>query len=130
MNINSVPPIQLCIALTKSGLTAYGAPEALRQLGRQLLVTADAPPDEHYEVHASMTITAPDGVTPAVCVLVDAEIAPLLDRSKRTDVDGELLTHAEFELTFMAVTNSELHEMGRYSERGVLPETWNDEQTG
>jgi hypothetical protein len=128
MKIGPTRNMQLCIALTKSGLTAYGRPEALKRLGEQLLRISDAPADEHYELHTSMTITASDGATPATCVLVDPEIAPLLDRGKRSEVNGESLTHAEFELTFMAVTNDELSEMERYSESGILPATWNDEK--
>jgi hypothetical protein len=119
--------IQLCIALTKSGLTAYGSPEALKRLAQQLLVVANAPPGDHYEIHTSAAIAAADTATPASCVLVHPEIAPLLDRGKKSVVDGVLLEHAEFELTFMVVTNDELREMERYGESGLLPPNWNDQ---
>jgi len=84
-------------------------------------------PAQHYECHVSLSLEEQDVLlknkTPTnVWVLVDKDIQPALQRPSVQDVDGATLSHAGFEVTFMATTDHELDMMAKHQESGILPQ--------
>jgi hypothetical protein len=121
-----LPGTRLCIAVRKEGATLYGNPAALRSLAQHLLWIADADPAEHYECHATWELESDacrfDGERPLnAWTLAEPALADILAKLREAVVDGEPALEGGFEVTFMAVEGSDLDELARHQESGVLP---------
>ncbi len=123
-----VPGTRLCIAVRKDGVTLYGNPAALRTMAQHLLWAADADPAEHYECHVRWHLQSDacryEAKRPLdVWTLVDADLARSIRVSPLgSDTDSEIQEEG-FEVTFMAVEESDLDALAQHQSTGLLPES-------
>ena len=118
--------VRICIAVMPHGLTAYCNKAALVALSKELARLAESDPREHFETHVQMRFEDEDckfsGKRPRnVWVLRTKELAPVL-------APHDDPACADFELTFMAIPEAELDDLGRHQETGLLPDDWNAEE--
>ena len=101
------------------GLTAYGNRQAFTELASWLTWIAKHDPSEHYECHLRWHMESEevkfDGKRPSnVWVNFESGLAEVFDQEGQIDKNTR---QAGFEVTFMAVTEQQLDEMGK-AERG------------
>jgi hypothetical protein len=117
-----VPGARLCLSVTKRGVMAYGNPAALKLLAQWLEWIASQDPAEHFECHVGMDIENDeskfDNQTPSnVWVLFEEKLSDTFARNESILVDGEQVAVCGFDLSFMAVQESELDEMEQTEHR-------------
>jgi hypothetical protein len=103
----------------------YGNPAALRSLAQQLLWIADADPAEHYECHTIWELDDSrfeDRRPLDVWSLAEPALVDVISKEGPTIVCGKEALNPGFEVTFMAVEESDLDKLAKHQESGVLPE--------
>jgi hypothetical protein len=121
-----IPGTRLCIAVGTGGVTLYGNPAALRTMAQYLLWAADADPAEHYECHVRWHLQSDacrfDGKRPLdVWTLVDAGLAQSIPPSPLVPSVEAVAQQEGFEVTFMAVEESDLDVLAQHQNTGLLP---------
>jgi hypothetical protein len=113
------PRTEVCVVVSRDGVTIYGNAAAFRTLAKWMLWIAKADESEHYECHLGWHLLRHYARQPNVSVLFDAAMSrAVTKKSGRTGVP--------FEVTFMAVTKRDLVKLKRTGEHGVLPDAWFD----
>lgn len=121
-----VPGARVCLAVTSQGVTAYCNPAALKSLAKWMEWISSHDPSEHFECHLTMDIKDDESKfenkTPSnVWVLLEDKLLNVLQRDELAMIDGEQVKKRGFDLSFMAVPESELDEMALSQADGILP---------
>lgn len=120
---------RLCLTLTKKGLTVYGNPAAFRSLAKWLEWIAHSSPTEHYECHVGMDLADSESKfgnqrPRNVWVLTERSLDGIVEKRRRGIVDSEEVEYRGFDLTFMAVPETELDQMAQFEASGTIPDSW------
>jgi hypothetical protein len=114
---------ELCIAVTRAGVTVYGNPKAFKSLVEWMAWAGSAKSKRGREVHLNWHLQSYAGMKSTaqrnVWVLVEDELKSVLSQPDRD--------HRDFEVTFMLVGSKDLKELKRRKVAGTLPQSWNDE---
>lgn len=112
--------LELCITLTKNGLSLFGNPTALQSLAEWLTWIASADVGEHYHFHVPWhlenTFRKP-GTAKNIWFLFDRRMARTVGKPKKDEI--------VFEVTFMAVTKADLARLRKRQSSRLVPDDWN-----
>jgi len=112
--------IELCITLTKSGVSLFGNPRALQSLGEWLTWIASAEASEHYHFHVPWHLEnhfRKPGTPNNIWLLFDRRMLRAVGKPKKNE--------GGFEVTFMAVTKADLTRLRKRQSSRLIPEDWN-----
>lgn len=111
--------LELCITVTKSGVSLFGNPRALQSLADWLTWIASAEASEHYHFHVpwhlEKTFRKP-GAPKNIWFLFDRQMARTVGKPKKDEIG--------FEVTFMAVTKADLARLRKRQSTRLIPEDW------
>ena len=118
---------RLCVAVTEEGVSIYGNKQAFKSLSEWMLWIAESNEADHFEFHTTMSLeedelSAKEAAPRNVWVLTDKKISGSFVKSSEN--------HPGFEMTFMAVENQDLDYMAQFQDSGILPDGWNQGDTG
>ena len=108
---------RICLAVKDDGVTAYGNKEGFKTLANWLTWIAESDPSEHYECHLGWSF---DSAT-------KEKVWPLFSDELKRVYGLNSTDKQNFELTFMAVEDSDLDELEKSRESMNLPESYNSE---
>jgi len=111
---------ELCIAVTKGGVSLFGNPKALRSLAEWLSWIADADTSERYHFHVPWHLEnhfRKPGTPNNIWLLFDRRMLRAVGKPKKDEGD--------FEVTFMAVTKADLARLRKRQASRLVPEDWN-----
>ena len=115
------PGVRICVSVMPDGVTIYGNRSAFASIAEWMQWVMTSPPNEHFETHllADLEDDASkfEGKHPRnVWTLVDGRLT--------SEAGGAPLNAENFDVTFMAVEESELDKMEKYQDGGLLPDDW------
>ncbi|MGA1869447.1 MAG: hypothetical protein ACMUJM_12985 [bacterium] len=115
---------RLCMVVAKSGIKVYGNRQAFKTLSKWMSWIADSDEREHYECHFLWHLKSEEsefGEEPA-------NIWTLFDRDTLSIFDPSFDQELNFDLTFMAVEQSDLDKLAKFRASRLLPENWEKEE--
>jgi hypothetical protein len=111
---------ELCIAVTRAGVTVYGNPKAFKSLVDWMAWASSSTSKVDREFHLNWQLQTYAGMKSLaqrnVWVLVEDELKPVLSDPDRDPRD--------FEITFRLVDNKHLKQLKRAKVKGTLPANW------
>jgi len=116
--------VELCITLTKNGVSLYGNPRALKSLAEWLSWIASAHATEHYHFHVPWhlgNLFHKPGTPYDIRFLFDQRMSRAVGKPKK----GEMGFDTRFDIQFMAVTKADLARLRKRQSSGLVPDDWN-----